>query len=63
MSIEKLHKSPMDIAKEEMKAETSKAAVTKLKKKLKELHDAKVIVKNIERELEDLELAINNGIV
>ncbi len=42
-------------AKEEMEAEIEKEATKKYKAKLRELHAAKQVVKNIERELKDLD--------
>lgn len=48
-------------AREEVEAEDMRDAVTKLKKKLRELKEAQTVVANIEREIEDLELAIEQG--
>jgi hypothetical protein len=45
-------------AKQELLEENTKGAVKKLKAKLKELQSAKVIVKNFEREITDLEQEI-----
>lgn len=46
-------KSLKDIALEEVKEERQKEAVKKLKKLYSNLEDAKLIVRNIEREIED----------
>lgn len=50
------------LAKQELVAENTKDAVKRLKTKLKELQSAKVIVKNIEREIEDLEQEIEQEV-
>lgn len=41
-------------AEEDVEKEVSEKAVTEIKKKLRSLHAAKRVVKNIEREIEDL---------
>lgn len=48
-------KSIKELAKEEIFKEKQEKAVKELKKKYRELYDAKCIVKNIEREIEDIE--------
>jgi hypothetical protein len=45
-------------AEREVREEQIKAAKDKIKKKLKELASAKIVVKNIEKELEYLEVEI-----
>lgn len=62
MSVSEIKKSVTALAKEELNAEIQKEAVKKLKNKLKQLHDAKVIVSNLERELADLEREIEAGV-
>ena len=52
----------MDTAKKELAADIRTGAVKKMKVKLKEIHLAAVALKNLERELEDLELEIENGV-
>ena len=54
-------KSAIEKAREEVAEEDQKAAVKLLKQKLRELAAAKVVVRNIEREIEDLEQAIEDG--
>lgn len=49
------NKSIKEQAREEILAELNQEAVESLKEKLKELHAAKKIVANLEREIEDLE--------
>lgn len=48
-------------AKEEIEAETLKAAVTKLKKLYRAEMDAKTVLDNIKREIADYEEAVNQG--
>jgi len=55
-------KEAREQAEREIRIERNDAASKKLKKKLNELADAKVIVSNIERELEDLERELDAGI-
>lgn len=62
MNVEKIKKSALDLAKEELNEEVQKSAVKKLKTKMKEVRDAQVIVKNLERELAELEKEIDAGI-
>lgn len=62
-----LHNSKIDPkaaiakAKQEIADERMSDAVGKLKTKLRELNSARNVVANIEREIEDLELAIEQG--
>lgn len=51
--------SAKQLAEKELKEERVKEATAKIKSKLKEIEKAKQIVKNLERELEDLELEIS----
>ena len=48
-------------AREEIADEDLKDAIKKYKGKLRELQQAKTVVANIEREIKDLELAIEQG--
>ena len=48
-------------AKQEIEEEDLKKAVGLLKKKLREKKEAEVILANIDREIEDLELRIEHG--
>ena len=48
-------------AKEEIDQEDMTKAVNQLTKKYRELKDAQVVVRNIEREIEDLEQSIEDG--
>jgi hypothetical protein len=63
MTISKLEtaKTPLMIAQEEIEKEDSAKAVELLKKKLKEKKIAELALKNIEREIEDLNDRINQG--
>lgn len=54
-------KAVMDQAEKEVAEETTKKAVSALKGKLRQLSDAKQIVKNIEREVEDLKASLGDG--
>ena len=47
-------------AEEEVAQEKAKAAKEKIKVKLKELDKAKLVVRNIERELEDLMVEVSS---
>ena len=49
------------VAREEVESEDLKTSTGKLKKKLRELQEAEVIVNNIKREIEDLEEEITQG--
>lgn len=51
-----------EIAAQELRDEVRKEAVAKMKKKLKEIHLAKIALANLERELADLEREIDAGI-
>ena len=62
MSVSEIKKSALVIAKEELNAEIQKEAIKKLKTKMKQLHDAEVIVANLKRELADLEKEVEAGI-
>jgi len=62
MEVVKKGLSVKEQAKQEVMADINKDAVKKYKAKLKELNTAKQIVKNIERELEDLEEKIEQEI-
>lgn len=53
-------KSLREQAEEEVAQEKAKAAKEKIKIKLKELDKAKLIVRNIERELEDLMVEVSS---
>lgn len=53
-------KSIKDMAREELEAELVGEQKEKLKKKLKEKYLAEQVVKNLAREIEDLELEINH---
>ena len=55
MEVVKNQKSISDLAKEEVKQENLDKAKDELKKKIKNLYDAKAIVANLEREIEFLE--------
>jgi hypothetical protein len=48
-------------ARKEVNEEASKVAVNALKRKMKQLADAQQIVKNIERELDDIRASITEG--
>ena len=48
-------------AQEEINEENNKKAKKAIKRKLREISDAKVIVANLERELEDIEASIVDG--
>ena len=48
-------------AEAEVRIETEEKAVKLLKAKLKELHAAETIVANLKREIDDLELEIEQG--
>lgn len=63
MSVEKLNaqKTARQLAKEELQAENTRVAVSKLKDKMRELEKAQLVVKNLERELEDLEEQLAQG--
>lgn len=54
-------KAVMDEARKEVAEETGKKAKDALKKKLRDLENAKSIVRNIEREIADLEQSIADG--
>jgi hypothetical protein len=54
-------KKALEEAKKEVEQEYFKEAKDKLKKKLTELKAARLVVKNLERELEDLEDEIAQG--
>lgn len=56
------NKTPREIAEAELKEERQKAAVAKMKTKLRELENARVILKNLEREVEELEAEIEAGL-
>lgn len=56
-----IKKTALEIAKKEFADEQREEAVKQLKVKLKELGKAKLIVENIERELEDLSARIEQG--
>ncbi len=49
-------------AQREVYEEKMKEAKAKVKKKMQELESAKVIVKNLERELEDIYATISEGV-
>lgn len=57
----KQKKTPLEIAREEINEEQAKKAVGIIKSKLRELVKAQALVANIEREIEDLEEAIEDG--
>ena len=54
-------KAVKEQARKEVTEESQKKAVMALKAKLKELENAKQIVKNIEREIQDLEASLADG--
>lgn len=54
-------KAVIETANKEIAEEKAKKATTALVKKLRELDTAKNIVRNIEREIEDLQQSIQNG--
>lgn len=54
-------KAVKEQAVKEVTEERTKKAVVALKAKLKQLDDAKQIVKNLEREVADLEVSIGDG--
>ncbi len=54
-------KTPMELAKEELAKEMADKAVKLIKKKLADLKAAELVVKNIEREIKDLEDRIEQG--
>jgi len=57
-----MNKTPREIAEAELKEERQKAAVAKMKTKLRELENARVILENLEREVEELEAEIEAGL-
>jgi hypothetical protein len=48
-------------AEEELRKEIQDKAIRAIKAKLKDLENAKQVVKNLEREVQDLEASINDG--
>jgi len=54
-------KKVQEEAQKEVYEETMAEAKERLKRKMKELSNAKTIVSNLERELKDLTLAISEG--
>ena len=50
-----------ELAEKELKEEREKEAKSKVKSKMKELETAKIVVSNIERELEDLYAELAQG--
>ncbi len=50
-----------DQAAKEVNEEVQKKAVVALKSKMRQLHDAKQIVANIENEIKDLEASLTDG--
>jgi hypothetical protein len=54
-------KAVIETANKEIAEEKAKKATTALVKKLRELDAAKSIVRNIEREIEDLQQSISDG--
>lgn len=54
--------SIMDEARQELRKDAIKDATRKMKTKLRELSDAKRIVRNLEREVEDLQLEITHDL-
>lgn len=52
--------TPRQQAEKELRAESQKENIAKFKKKLKELEAAKKIVRNLEREIQDLEDEIDD---
>ncbi len=48
-------------AEKELREERAKEAKEKIKRKLREIHNAKLIVANLEREMIDLHEAISQG--
>lgn len=54
-------KAVIEQAEKEASEEATKKAVHALKAKLKQLADARGIVKNIEREIDDLKASIGDG--
>lgn len=55
-------KTISEIAKEEIQKEQFEKAKEDLKKKIRALYDAKIIVSNIEREIEFLEKKLNQEV-
>lgn len=55
-------KTIKEIAQEELIAERTKKYVTEMKSKMKDLEAAKVITKNLDREIQELELKIEQEI-
>lgn len=58
---ETVKKSIWDLAIKELMGEQEKEAIRKIKAKLKERAKAELILKNIDRELQDLKEQIENG--
>ena len=56
-----LRRTAIDEAKAEIEKEDLKKAVTALKAKYRELREAETVVRNINREIADLELQIEQG--
>ena len=63
MSVEPIKKSLLQQAKEEVNEELKKEAVKKLKRQLQIVEDAKLVLRNAQRELEDLEREIDEGLL
>ena len=61
MNIEVNAKAAITKAHREIAEENQEKAVKLLKSKLRELESAKVVVANVEREIEELELKISHG--
>lgn len=53
--------TPREIAEQELSAELNKKGVKLLKDKLRQLQLARTVVSNLEREVDDLEEAIEQG--
>jgi len=53
--------TPREIAQQELDQEANKKGVKLLKEKLRQLKQARTIVANLEREVDDLEEAIDQG--
>jgi hypothetical protein len=63
MSVKELGK-PLSIREEaerEIREEAAKKAKEAIKRKLRDLEGARAVVRNIEREIEDLEASISDG--
>lgn len=60
--VEQLKKSAKQIAADELAEERQRKAVKLLKSKMSELRDAEDVVKNITRELAELEAEIEAGV-